>query len=161
MLVFLFLLKRNIMKKSISTEQVISHYNIIGMAIGVAVGIGGKDLIFSLTNDIFFPIMYKTTHMSMFNGYELNTDKFATNIFVFVIVLVLIILILNTVLRPIVKREISSGSENWDKLFDKMDAIIEGHGDQSHQIRKTNRILEDNDNTSAAYLRKGSIIARS
>ena len=99
------------MNNNVTIEDVISYYNIIGMAIAVAVGIAGKELVFSLSNDVILPGVGLVIKNNFFKQYEFDSDKFVSTVLTFFIVLFTIILLLYIVLRPVVTKEISDTKE--------------------------------------------------
>lgn len=112
------------MSKTISINDVISHYNIIGMGIGVAIGIAGKELAFSLSNDIVMPLLGKIIQTKFFNDYELDVDKFFSSILTFSIVFGVVMFLLYVVLKPMVKQEILSSRKFNHKIIDRFDTVI-------------------------------------
>lgn len=139
------------MTLKITLNSVLGHYNVIGMAIGIAVGMAGKELIYSMSNDILFPLLYKLTHLSVFERYAtINMDTFMSAIIVFAIVLGIILSFLTTILWPLVKKEITAKDKMYDKLFVKLDEVTENQREQA-RVYETRRELE----VPLCRLRKG------
>lgn len=122
------------MSNDITFSELLSHYNIVGMAIAIAIGIAGQKLFFSLADDIVVPsfsfLIKKSTGKSM-KGLLKDQSKFQVGEFIsavltFLIVIGVVIFILLTILRPIVKREILTkreGEEKIDNALQKLHGI--------------------------------------
>lgn len=102
--------------KPITITQVLSHYNVIGMAISIAVGIASKDLVFSLSNDIILPLIGMVVRTPFFDDYEFDGDKFLAKLLTFGIVLGIILFLLYVVLRPMVRDDINGNCQKKTEL---------------------------------------------
>lgn len=111
----------------VTINDVLQEYNIIGMAIAVAIGIAGQEFVFSLNNDIVMPSVAKVIPYGFFNGYKFDVDKFVAKLFTFCFVFGVIIVLFLTVLKPLVKEK------------------IEGQNELSNMRKKRLNVLEDID----------------
>lgn len=108
----------------LSMIDLITHYDLIGLAIGVAIGIAGKEFVFSLANDIFMPslgFIWKTNNF--LQRYEFKPSAFISHTITLLIVILVILMLLSIVLRPIVKKEIRNTKEKEAKDQDYQDKI--------------------------------------
>jgi large-conductance mechanosensitive channel len=91
----------------ISLSDVLSHYNVVGMAIAVAIGMAGKDLFFSLSDDIVMPFLNVITgDRFKFLRKKFQPDNFMSSFITFILVTFSILIILYTILRPMVEKQI-------------------------------------------------------
>lgn len=95
----------------VTINDVLQEYNIIGMAIAVAIGIAGQEFIFSLNNDVVMPSIAKLIPYGFFKNYKFDIDKFVSKLFTFAFVFGVIIILFLTVLKPLVKEQIDEQKE--------------------------------------------------
>lgn len=99
------------MKKDITILDVISYYNIIGLSVGIAIGMAGKDLILSLIQNIIMP-MFTSFPKRKFP--ELNVKEFISHLIVFILTLLIVLFLLILVLKPIVVKDIEKKNKDED-----------------------------------------------
>ena len=115
---FLIIFIRKVMsshsgKKKFTISEIVSYYNIIGLAVGVTVGIAGQQLIASLVNDIIFPLFEKIFRIPDWKGkYHFDVRTFLRQCLSFAIVMGVVIFILYVVIRPIVEQDINNKEPN-------------------------------------------------
>lgn len=132
----------NKVQDKVSIQDVISHYNIIGLGVGVAIGIAGKDLAFSLSNDIVIPIVAGVFGAKdILNSKKLDVRKFISAILTFIIVFSIIIFILYIVLRPMVREDINGVKEYRQTITDDLGAIVTYQKNIDQNTRKTSGII--------------------
>jgi large-conductance mechanosensitive channel len=107
----------------ITIEDILSYYNVLGLSIAVAVGIAGKELFFSLADDIIIPLIgflfnkitgTSTEFLDSKNKFEI--DKFISASLTFIMVVLAVIIILYAILRPLVRKEIIQKREESAEL---------------------------------------------
>jgi len=129
--------------KPISLLDVITHYEVIGLAIGVAIGIAVKEWIFSLSNDIIMPglgVMWKNNRF--LQRYTFKPDSFFSHMITLIIVLGVILLLLIYVLKPLVAVDIHTAKE---KSFEekKNREIVEQYQQQMVTYLKTIQTIQE------------------
>lgn len=131
----------------VSMMDVVSHYGIIGMAIGVAIGIAGKEFIFSLSNDVALPLLGNLWKGNRFlSKYTLDWNKFFGTFLTFVIVFGVIMIVLKSLLSPIVETEIrkQKAEAKVKRVYD--DQVLENQDKLIHSLLKnTEEIKRGND----------------
>ena len=110
--------------QTVSIKDVISHYNLVGLGIGVAIGVSGKDLAFSLANDVIMPLVGKVIKTSFTDQYKFDPEKFISTLLTFIIVFAIILLLLYVVLRPMVKSEIQSTKAYNNNITGSLGSIV-------------------------------------
>lgn len=93
-------------KDSITITDVIDHYNIIGLGIAVSIGLSGKELIYSFTDDFLLPLFGTIFEIKFLSKYKFDLEKLISALVTFCIVVGIVILMLYTVLKPLVEEEI-------------------------------------------------------
>jgi large-conductance mechanosensitive channel len=98
--------------QNITINDIFKYYNITGMSIGVAVGLAGKDFLFSLVDDIILPsVSLISTKISgsplcFLGKYNFEVEKFFSALLSFIMVTFVVIIILFVVFRPVIKYNI-------------------------------------------------------
>lgn len=111
--------------KTVSVKEVISHYNIIGLGVGVAIGIAGKDFLFSLANDIVLPLVGNVIKTKFFDDYKFDGDKFVGALLTLLFVIGTVMFVLYVALKPLVKSEIQDEDVYRKDITDGIKAIVE------------------------------------
>jgi large-conductance mechanosensitive channel len=88
-------------RNAVTLRDILGHFNIVGMAIAFAVGVAGKDLILSMSDNLVIPGLL---HLLMRDDslFHWNPKQVLANMSTFVVVLGVTLLLLQTVLRPLV-----------------------------------------------------------
>ena len=119
----------------VTLSDILTKYNIIGLAIGVAVGVAGKDLIFSIANDVVMPaigLVFKNKH---FKNMKFNINNLVSSIITFFVVMFVIILLIYTVLRRFVADQIISDKSNEENIQKDLGRIINNQHSLNQEIR--------------------------
>lgn len=109
---------------NVSIKDVMSHYNIVGLAIGVAVGVAGKDLVFSLSDDVILPLIGKVIKLKFFQQYNFEWEKLVSSLLTFSLVMGVIVLLLYFALRPFVSTEISGNKKYNNTITNSLKTIV-------------------------------------
>lgn len=111
----------------ITIKDVVSEYNLIGMAIGVAIGIAGKDFAFSLVNDIVMPLVGNVVNTKFFEDYIFDGDKFASATITLAFVFLTVIFLLYVVLEPMIKPSIIEKREKQMNSYNSLQDLAESN----------------------------------
>ena len=93
----------------VELKQVISHYNLIGVAAGIAIGSASKDFIFSILKDVATPIVQSIYGLKYI---PIDWSGFLQNFFTFIVSLLIVFALLTKLLKPIVEEDIDTQNKN-------------------------------------------------
>lgn len=99
--------------ETLSLRDILVRFELIGMAVAVAIGIAGKDLIFSLSNNLLIPGAANiVVPESVLKGnhhwnFKFDLSSVVSNVLTFAVVVGVILILLNTVLRRFVQEKVS------------------------------------------------------
>ena len=124
--------------KTINIEDILSHYNIIGLSIGIGLGTAGQQFLFSLVNNMIVPATGRLFGKST----EFKIDNFVSHLITFILVVLIILFSLKTVLSVIVNREVTEKKQKDERDFEQLQEIIQ----KQHQINQKLDKMDDKSN---------------
>lgn len=139
----------------IKIKDILSYYNVIGLSISVAIGLAGKDLIFSLSDDIIIPcisilfskITGRETFIKSKNKTKIQFSNFFSSLLTFFFVTMLVIFILYSAFRPIVKDDVLHQRENDSALYsiqDNIEIIAQSYENNNNLLEKIEQNTKQN-----------------
>lgn len=132
------------MDKKVTMSDVISHYNVIGLGIGVAIGMAGKDLAFSISDDVIIPLFGKLMGIKSVNGREFEPKKFGVALLTFLIVFFVIMFMLYIILKPMIREEILHSRNFTENIENNLSNIEKHQQNIDNNIKKISGTHQEN-----------------